>query len=77
MSAGDLGWLGVLFPTEAHAQDAQMSLAEYERFVFRACHVEEPGDPVAHWQGVRDELGARAERSPRPGSCGSSAPAPT
>jgi aminopeptidase len=61
MSAGDLGWLGVLFPTEAHAQDAQMSLAEYERFVFRACHVEEPGDPVAHWQGVRDELGARAE----------------
>ena len=61
MSDGDLGWLGVLFPTEAHAQDAQMSLAEYERFVFRACHVEEPGDAVAHWQTVRDELGARAE----------------
>jgi aminopeptidase len=61
MSAGDLGWLGVLFPTEAHAQDAQMSLAEYEQFVFRACHVEEPGDPVSHWQGVREELGARAE----------------
>jgi aminopeptidase len=62
MSAGNLGWLGVLFPTEAHAQDAQMSLAEYERFVFRACHVEEPNDAVAHWQGVREELGARAER---------------
>ena len=61
MSDGDLGWLGVLFPTEAHAQDAQMSLAEYERFVFRACHIEEPGDAVAHWRGVRDELGARAE----------------
>jgi len=61
MSDGDLGWLGVLFPTEAHAQDAQMSLAEYERFVFRACHVEEPGDAVAHWQTVRAELGARAE----------------
>ena len=61
MSAGDLGWLGCLFPTEAHAQDAQMSLAEYERFVFRACHVEEPGDAVAHWQTVRDELGSRAE----------------
>src|SRR6185503_2863172 len=61
MSAGELGWLGVLFPTEAHAQDAQMSLAEYERFVFRACHVEEPGDPVAHWQGVREELRSRAE----------------
>ena len=61
MSDGELGWLGVLFPTEAHAQDAQMSLAEYERFVFRACHVEEPGDAVAHWQAVRAELGARAE----------------
>jgi aminopeptidase len=61
MSSGELGWLGVLFPTEAHAQDAQMSLPEYERFVFRACHVEEPGDPVGHWQQVRDELGARAE----------------
>ena len=61
MSAGELGWLGVLFPTEAHAQDAQMSLAEYERFVFRACHVEEPGDPVAHWHSVREDLGGRAE----------------
>ena len=47
----------------AHAQDAEMSLAEYEAFVFRACHVEEPGDPVAHWRGVRDELAARAPAS--------------
>jgi aminopeptidase len=61
MAAGDLGWCGVLFPTEAHAQDAEMSLAEYERFVFRACHVEEPGDAVAHWRGVREELLARAQ----------------
>jgi aminopeptidase len=60
MAAHELGWCGVLFPTEGHAQDAEMSLAEYERFVFRACHVEEPGDAVAHWRGVRDELGARA-----------------
>jgi aminopeptidase len=61
MSRGELAWLGVLFPTEAHAQDAEMSLDEYERFVYRACHVEEADDPVAHWLGVRDELGARAE----------------
>jgi aminopeptidase len=61
MATGELDWCGVLFPTEAHAQDAEMSLAEYERFVFRACHVEEDGDPVAHWQRVRDELGRRAE----------------
>jgi aminopeptidase len=61
ISRGELAWLGVLFPTQAHAQDAEMSLAEYERFVYRACHVEEPGDPVAHWTSVRDELTARAE----------------
>jgi aminopeptidase len=61
MATGDLGWCGVLFPTEAHAQDAEMSLGEYERFVFRACHVEDDGDAVAHWQGVRKELQRRAE----------------
>lgn len=61
ISSGELAWLGVLFPTEAHAQDAEMSLAEYERFVYRACHVEEPGDPVAHWQGLSGELSARAD----------------
>jgi aminopeptidase len=60
MATGELGWCGVLFPTEAHAQDAEMSLAEYERFVFRACHVEESVDAVAHWRSVRDDLAARA-----------------
>jgi aminopeptidase len=61
MSSGELGWCGVLFPTAAHAQDAEMSLTDYERFVFRACHVEEPGDPVAHWRSLRAELSARAQ----------------
>jgi aminopeptidase len=61
LAAGEIDWCGVLFPTEGHAQDAQMSLSEYERFVFRACHVEEDGDPVAHWQGTSDELHRRAE----------------
>jgi aminopeptidase len=61
MAAGELAWCGLAFPTEAYAQDAQMSLDEYERFVFRACHVEGDDDPAAHWQGVRDELRSRAE----------------
>jgi len=65
ISRGELAWLGVLFPTQAHAQDAEMSLAEYERFVYRACHVDEPGDPVAHWTGLRTELTARAEELAR------------
>ena len=62
IAAGEMRWCGVVFPTEAYAQDAQMSLAEHERFVFRACHVEEDGDPVAHWRRMREELARRAER---------------
>jgi len=60
ISSGDLRWCGVLFPTPAHAQDAGMSLDGYERFVYRACHVEENGDPGAHWQATRVELAERA-----------------
>jgi aminopeptidase len=61
IAAGELRWCGVVFPTAAHAQDAEMSLDEYEQFVFRACHVEGTEDPVAHWNGVSDELHRRAE----------------
>src|SRR5437764_200393 len=46
IAKGELRWCGALFPSQAHAQDAGMSLAEYERFVYRACHVEEDGDAV-------------------------------
>lgn len=40
------------FPTDAAAQEAGMSLAEYEEFVFRACKLDLP-DPVAGWKQVR------------------------
>jgi aminopeptidase len=61
IAAGEVRWCGVVFPTAAHAQDAQMSLDEYEHFVFRACHVEDSEDPVGHWNGVSEELVRRAE----------------
>jgi aminopeptidase len=61
IAAGELSWCGVVFPTNAHAQDAEMSLEEYEHFVFRACHVEGSEDPVAHWNVVRDDLRRRAD----------------
>jgi aminopeptidase len=61
ISAGELGWSGVLCPTPAHAQDAEMSLSDYESFVFRACHVEDDDDAVAHWQSTAADLAARAE----------------
>src|SRR5687768_2571445 len=33
-AAGTLRWVGTQFPTQASAQDAEMSLSEYEDFVF-------------------------------------------
>jgi len=40
------------YPTIAAAQNAGMSLEEYEQFVFNACKLFEE-DPIAAWQGVR------------------------
>lgn len=50
---GELRWTLTLFPTEAHAQDAEMSLSEYEDFVFGAC-LPDPDDPVGWWQRLSD-----------------------
>jgi aminopeptidase len=60
ISAGELAWCGTLFPTQAHAQDAEMSLADYEDFVFGACHVNDDEDPIEHWEALSAELTARA-----------------
>jgi aminopeptidase len=60
IDAGEAHWVGTRFPTHAHAQDAEMSLVEYEDFVYGACHVRADDDPVAHWRGVSVELNARA-----------------
>jgi aminopeptidase len=48
-ASGALRWSLTLYPTEAYAQDADMSLAEYEEFVFGAGLLDEP-DPVAAWK---------------------------
>ena len=60
ISTGELALCGTLFPTQAHAQDAEMSLAQYEDFVYGACHVDGGQDPIAHWEAVSSELTARA-----------------
>jgi aminopeptidase len=59
IAAGAMAWCGTLHPTAAHAQDADMSLEEYETFVFAACHADKE-DPADHWRRVAAELGARA-----------------
>jgi aminopeptidase len=55
--AGDLRWCATLFPTYSGAQNAQMSLTDYEKFVFHAMLVDLP-DPVAAWR----ELSATQQR---------------
>lgn len=50
-AAGELRWVGTQFPCHSAAQDAHMSLAAYERFVFEAGLLNLP-DPAAAWQGV-------------------------
>ena len=53
-ATGELRWCGTLFPTHGHAQEAGMSLAEYEDFVYRACLLDRD-DPAAAWREVHRE----------------------
>jgi len=50
---GELSWCGTLFPTLASAQDAEMSLREYEDFVFKAGLLHKR-DPVAEWTKLKN-----------------------
>jgi aminopeptidase len=59
ISKGELAWCGTLHPTPARAQEAEMSLEDYEAFVFSACHADQE-DPAAHWRASSAELVARA-----------------
>jgi aminopeptidase len=53
-AAGDLKWTLTNFPCPAYAQDANMSLSDYEDFVFGATYCDKE-DPVAEWQRIHDE----------------------
>ena len=50
-AAGNLKWVSALFPTNAYAQDAHMSLREYENFVYNAC-MPDLNDPVGYWRSI-------------------------
>lgn len=47
-------WVLTLYPTQGLAQEAGMSLEEYEDFVFGAMALGER-DPVEYWKGTADE----------------------
>lgn len=50
---GGLRWCGTAYPTDGAAQDAEMSLRQYEEFVFRAGLLHLP-DPVRAWEQVHE-----------------------
>jgi aminopeptidase len=58
---GEFRWVTTIFPTVGHAHDAEMSLTEFESYVFGGCHVEDDGDPIAYWRSVADRQQAWVE----------------
>jgi aminopeptidase len=46
---GEFKWCITLYPTHASAQEADMSLSEYQDFVYGACLLDLP-DPIAAWK---------------------------
>jgi aminopeptidase len=57
---GELRWLVTLFPTNSAAQEAGMSLPEYEEFVYRAGFLDRD-DPVAEWRSFGGRLARLAD----------------
>jgi aminopeptidase len=58
ISKGELSWCGTQYPWHSEAQEAGMSLAEWEAFVYGAGHLDDD-DPVAFWR----EQSARQARA--------------
>jgi len=57
---GDLKWVGTMYPTISAAQDADMSLSEYEDFVYEAGHLNDD-DPVVFWKSMSKTQDKQAE----------------
>jgi aminopeptidase len=53
-ASGDLRWTLTQFPCPAYAQDADMSLSDYEDFVYSATYCD-TDDPISEWQRIHDE----------------------
>ena len=49
MATGELKWCATVYPTQASALEADMSLREYQDFVFNAGMLDLP-DPIAAWR---------------------------
>jgi aminopeptidase len=57
---GEFRWCYTLFPTNAYASDAEMSLADYEDFYYGACLADDD-DPLTAWKRTSAETMRLAE----------------
>jgi len=57
---GEFRWVYTLFPTNAYAAEAEMSLVDYEDFYYAAC-LADNGDPLTAWQEASAETKRLAE----------------
>jgi aminopeptidase len=57
---GEFRWVTTQYPTQSYAQDAEMSLEEYEDFLFSACFADLE-NPVAKWQQMGAEQQAKVD----------------
>ena len=58
---GEFAWVLAPYPTTAYAQDAELSLEEYQEFLFEACGVTQE-DPVSYWNEVSERQQSICER---------------
>ncbi len=54
---GELTWTLCMYPTEANAREARLSLKAYWRELIRACYLNEE-DPVAAWRAAQKKMRA-------------------
>jgi aminopeptidase len=54
VAEGKLRWTGLPYPINAQAQEATMSIEEYEDFVYSSCLIDRE-DPVAEWKKVHGQ----------------------
>jgi aminopeptidase len=59
-AAGEFRWCYTLYPTNAYAAEAEMSLRDYEDFYFGACLATD-GDPLTAWERESAETERLAE----------------
>lgn len=52
-ASGEFKWCGTLYPTNAFAQDAEMSLEDFEDYVYGATYADAE-DAVAEWRAIHD-----------------------